>query len=43
VNSPGTLDGVSIAGGHEEAETQTNPGAGNGRFDSSGSIRKCRP
>ena len=37
VNSPGTLDGVSIVGGHEEAETQTDPGAGNGWIDSSGS------
>ena len=37
VNSPGTLDGVSIVGGHEEAETQTDPGAGNGWLDSSGS------
>jgi hypothetical protein len=37
VNSPGTLDGASIVGGHEEAETQTDPGAGNGWIDSSGS------
>ena len=37
VNSPGTLDGASIVGGHEEAETQTDPGAGNGWVDSSGS------
>ena len=37
VNTPGTLDGVSIVGGHEEAETQTDPGAGNGWIDSSGS------
>src|SRR5579862_2815382 len=37
VNSPGTLDGVSIVGGHEEAETQTDPGAGNGWVDGSGS------
>jgi hypothetical protein len=36
VNTPGTLDGVSIVGGHEEAETQTDPGAGNGWLDSSG-------
>ena len=25
VNSPGTLDGVSIVGGHEQAETETDP------------------
>ena len=37
VNSPGTLDGASIVGGHEESETQTDPGAGNGWVDSSGS------
>jgi cell division septation protein DedD len=36
VNSPGTLDGVSIVGGHEESETATDPGAGNGWLDSSG-------
>ncbi len=37
VNSPGTLDGASIVGGHEITETITDPGAGNGWIDSSGS------
>ncbi len=37
VNSPGTLDGVSIVSGHEISETITDPGAGNGWVDSSGS------
>lgn len=36
VNSPGTLDGASIVGGHEMQETITDPGAGNGWLDSSG-------
>lgn len=36
VNSPGTLDGSSIVGGHEASETITDPGAGNGWVDSSG-------
>ncbi|HET9028731.1 MAG TPA: hypothetical protein VFN49_01025 [Candidatus Aquilonibacter sp.] len=36
VNSPGTLDGVSIVSGHEVEETITDPGAGNGWLDSSG-------
>ncbi len=36
VNSPGTLDGASIVGGHEITETITDPGAGNGWTDSSG-------
>lgn len=36
VNSPGTLDGASIVGGHEAEETVTDPGAGNGWLDSSG-------
>lgn len=36
VNSPGTLDGASIVGGHEAIETITDPGAGNGWVDSSG-------
>lgn len=36
VNSPGTLDGASIVGGHEAIETITDPGAGNGWTDSSG-------
>ncbi|MBV8489575.1 MAG: hypothetical protein JO199_03520 [Candidatus Eremiobacteraeota bacterium] len=34
--SAGILDGVTIVGGHELAETQTDPGAGNGWLDSSG-------
>jgi serine protease len=33
----GLLDGVTIVGGHELAETQTDPGAGNGWLDSRGS------
>ena len=36
VNSPGTLDGASIVGGHEITETVTDPGAGNGWLDTSG-------
>ncbi|HET7815679.1 MAG TPA: hypothetical protein VFL13_15060 [Candidatus Baltobacteraceae bacterium] len=36
LNSPGTLDGASIVGGHEIIETITDPGAGNGWIDSSG-------
>ena len=35
--SGGTDDGVSIVGGHELAETQTDPQAGNGWLDSRGS------
>jgi serine protease len=43
VNSSGTLDGVTIVGGHEQAETETDPGAGNGWLDSSGAENgdKC--
>lgn len=37
VNNPGTYDGVSIVGGHEEAETQTDPRPSSGWTDSSGS------
>ena len=37
VNNPGTYDGVSIVGGHEEAETQTDPQPSTGWTDSSGS------
>lgn len=37
VNSPGTYDGVSIIGGHEEAETQTDPRPSSGWTDGSGS------
>ena len=36
VNSPGTYDGVTIVGGHEEAETQTDPQPNSGWLDSSG-------
>ena len=36
VNSPGTNDGVSIVGGHEEAETQTDPQPSSGWVDSNG-------
>jgi hypothetical protein len=36
VNSPGTLDGVSIVGGHEQAETETDPFPNSGWLDSSG-------
>ena len=35
VNSPGTLDGVTIVGGHEQAETMTDPQL-NAWYDSSG-------
>jgi serine protease len=37
VNNPGTYDGVSIIGGHEEAETQTDPQPNSGWLDSGGS------
>ncbi len=37
VNSPGTYDGVTIVGGHEEAETQTDPQPSSGWVDASGS------
>jgi serine protease len=35
VNSPGTLDGVSIVYGHEQAETETDPQPNTGWLDSS--------
>ncbi|MBV8298192.1 MAG: hypothetical protein JO083_01340 [Candidatus Eremiobacteraeota bacterium] len=35
VNNPGTLDGVSIVGGHEQAETETDPQPNTGWLDSS--------
>jgi serine protease len=35
VNSPGTNDGVSIVGGHEQAETETDPQPNTGWLDSS--------
>jgi serine protease len=43
VNSPGTLDGVSIVGGHEQAETETDPQPNTGWLDSSGAENgdKC--
>lgn len=43
VNSPGTYDGVTIVGGHEEAETQTDPQPSSGWVDSSGAENgdKC--
>ena len=37
VNSNGTYDGVTIVGGHEEAETMTDPQPSSGWVDSSGS------
>jgi hypothetical protein len=36
VNSPGTLDGVSVVGGDEQAETETDPIPNTGWIDSSG-------
>lgn len=36
MNNPGTLDGVSIVGGHEEAETQTDPLPDSGWVDAGG-------
>lgn len=36
VNSPGTLDGVSIVGGHEQGETETDPQPNSGWLDSAG-------
>lgn len=43
MNSPGTLDGVSIVGGHEQAETETDPQPDTGWLDASGSENgdKC--
>jgi len=35
VNNPGTLDGVSIVGGHEQGETETDPQPNTGWLDSS--------
>jgi hypothetical protein len=34
VNNPGTLDGVSIVGGHEQGETETDPQPNTGWLDS---------
>jgi serine protease len=36
VNSPGTLDGVTIVGGHEQGETETDPQPNSGWLDSAG-------
>ena len=36
VNNPGTLDGVSIIAGSEQAEVETDPFSGSGWLDSSG-------
>ncbi len=43
VNSPGTLDGVSIVFGHEQGETETDPQPNSGWLDSSGAENgdKC--
>ncbi len=43
VNSPGTLDGVTIVGGHEQGETETDPFPNSGWLDSSGAENgdKC--
>jgi hypothetical protein len=43
VNSPGTLDGVTIVGGHEQGETETDPQPNSGWLDSSGAENgdKC--
>ncbi|HEY6235855.1 MAG TPA: hypothetical protein VIW69_12205, partial [Candidatus Elarobacter sp.] len=43
VNNPGTLDGVSIVFGHEQAETETDPFPNSGWLDSSGAENgdKC--
>ncbi|MBV8298082.1 MAG: hypothetical protein JO083_00785 [Candidatus Eremiobacteraeota bacterium] len=43
VNSPGTLDGVSIVAGHEQGETETDPQPSTGWVDASGNENgdKC--
>ena len=43
VNSPGTLDGISIVYGHEQGETETDPQPNSGWLDSSGAENgdKC--
>ena len=43
VNSPGTLDGVTIVAGHEQGETETDPFPNGGWLDSSGAENgdKC--
>jgi len=43
VNYPGTLDGVTIVGGHEQAETETDPFPNSGWIDANGAENgdKC--
>ena len=43
VNSPGTMDGVTIVGGHEQGETETDPFPNSGWLDSGGAENgdKC--
>ncbi|HEY4439584.1 MAG TPA: hypothetical protein VGN14_03970, partial [Candidatus Elarobacter sp.] len=43
VNTPGTLDGVTIVAGHEQGETETDPQPSTGWVDASGSENgdKC--
>ena len=43
VNNPGTLDGVTVVGGHEQGETETDPRPNSGWLDSSGAENgdKC--
>ena len=43
VNRPGTLDGVTIVGGHEQAETETDPFPNSGWLDATGAENgdKC--
>jgi hypothetical protein len=43
VNSPGTIDGVSIVAGHEQGETETDPQPSTGWVDASGNENgdKC--
>ena len=43
VNSPGTLDGVTIVSGHEQGESETDPFPNSGWLDSSGAENgdKC--
>ncbi|HEY0615802.1 MAG TPA: hypothetical protein VGC96_14225 [Candidatus Elarobacter sp.] len=43
VNSPGTLDGISIVYGHEQGETESDPQPNSGWLDSSGAENgdKC--
>ncbi len=43
VNSPGTLDGVTIVGGHEQGETESDPQPSTGWVDASGAENgdKC--